>query len=217
MPTREMPGASLFNVSSIFPKIENSMSENPVTLRPGRARLSTAPDAIGSLVTATTIGIERVQFRQDRNDTITDDNNDVGIQRDEIRGIGPHQIQVARGPMFVELNIAALGPSQPCQFLPESPNVGLRSRITFREGHQDANPPHLTGLLPPRRERPSGVAPPTSVMNSRRLIGTLPRRGSNPIISWDENCVVQRRTMGRPMPVLGLGRVKTFQHRVRPL
>jgi hypothetical protein len=36
------------------------MSENPVTLRPGRARLSTAPDAIGSLVIATTIGIERV-------------------------------------------------------------------------------------------------------------------------------------------------------------
>src|SRR5262249_13841897 len=62
MPTREMPGASLFNVSSIFPKIENSTSENPVTLRPGRARLSTAPDAIGSLVNATTIGIERVNF-----------------------------------------------------------------------------------------------------------------------------------------------------------
>src|SRR5262245_52826528 len=62
MPTREMPGASLFNVSSIFPKIENSMSENPVTLRPGRARLSTAPDAIGSVVNATTIGIERVNF-----------------------------------------------------------------------------------------------------------------------------------------------------------
>jgi hypothetical protein len=62
MPTREVPGASLFNVSSIFPKIENSMSENPVTLRPGRARLSTAPDAIGSLVNATTIGIERVNF-----------------------------------------------------------------------------------------------------------------------------------------------------------
>jgi hypothetical protein len=48
--------------SSIFPKIENSMSENPVTLRPGRARPSTAPDAIGSLVNATTTGIERVKF-----------------------------------------------------------------------------------------------------------------------------------------------------------
>src|SRR5262249_59909013 len=57
----------------------------------------------------------------------------------------------------------------PCQFLPESPNVRLRFRVTFRVGHQDANPPHLTGLLPPRRERPRGhraaerrdeVAPP---------------------------------------------------------
>jgi hypothetical protein len=32
----------------------------------------------------------------------------------------------------------------------------LRFRVTFRVGHQDANPPHLTGLLPPRRERPRG-------------------------------------------------------------
>src|SRR5207247_1741034 len=94
------------------------------------------------------------QLRQDRNDTIADDNNDVRIQRNEIRSVGPYQIHVARRPTLVELNIPALGPSQPCQFLPESPNVRLRFRVTFRVGHQDANPPHLTGLLPPRRERP---------------------------------------------------------------
>src|SRR3981081_3191007 len=60
---------------------------------------------------------------------------------------------------LVELHIPALGPSQPCQFLPESPNVRLRFRVTFRVGHQDANPPHLTGLLPPRRERPRNRRP----------------------------------------------------------
>jgi hypothetical protein len=49
MRTRVMPGAISFRISSIFPNIENSMSENPVTLCPGRARLSAAPDAIGSL------------------------------------------------------------------------------------------------------------------------------------------------------------------------
>src|ERR1700751_4224148 len=114
MPTREMPGASLFNVSSIFPKIENSMSENPVTLRPGRARLSTAPDAIGSVVKATTIGNRTSQLRQDRNDTIANDNNDVRIQLNEIRSIGPHQIHVACRPTLVELNVPALGPSQSC-------------------------------------------------------------------------------------------------------
>src|SRR5262249_51520890 len=94
------------------------------------------------------------QFRQDRNDTIANDNNDVRIQRNEIRSIGPHQIHVARRPTLVELNIPALGSSHPCQFLPESPNVRLRFRVTFRVGHQDASPPHLTGLLPVRRERP---------------------------------------------------------------
>src|SRR5215831_10392760 len=135
MPTREMPGASLFNVSSIFPKIENSMSENPVTLRPGRARLSTAPDAIGSVVNATTIGIERVNFVR-TGDTIANDNNDVRIQLNEIRSIGPHHIHVARRPTLVELNVPALGPSQPCQFLPESPNVRLIFRVAFRVGHQ---------------------------------------------------------------------------------
>src|SRR5262249_13524685 len=62
-------------------------------------------------------------------------------------------IHVARRPTLVELNVPALGPSQPCQFLPESPNVRLIFRVAFRVGHQDANPPHLTGLLRPRSER----------------------------------------------------------------
>src|SRR5262249_44985196 len=94
------------------------------------------------------------KLRQDRNDTIANDNNDVRIQLNEIRSIGPHHIHVARRPTLVELNVPALGPSQPCQFLPESPNVRLIFRVAFRVGHQDANPPHLTGLLRARRERP---------------------------------------------------------------
>src|SRR6516165_12194411 len=116
MPTREISGASLFNISNIFPNIENSMNENPVTLPPGCARLSTAPDAIGSLVIATTIGMERVNFVRDWNYTIPLTNNDIRIQCDEICSIGPHQIQVVGGPALVEFNVAALGPSQPCQF-----------------------------------------------------------------------------------------------------
>src|SRR6201984_2114647 len=59
------PAILSYAISSFCPTSADglhSMSENPVTLRPGRARLSTAPDAIGSLVNATTIGIERVNF-----------------------------------------------------------------------------------------------------------------------------------------------------------
>src|SRR5262245_28348066 len=63
-------------------------------------------------------------------------------------------MHVARRPTL--LNVPALGPSHPCQFLPESPNVRLRFRVTFRVGHQDANPPPLTGLLRARRQRPRG-------------------------------------------------------------
>src|SRR5262249_7029557 len=59
----------------------------------------------------------------------------------------------ARRPTLVELNVPALGPSQPCQFLPESPNVRLIFRVAFRVRHQDANPPHSLGLLRARRER----------------------------------------------------------------
>src|SRR5262245_27815059 len=153
MPTREMPGASLFNVSSIFPKIESSISENPVTLRPGRARLSTAPDAIGSVVNATTIGIERVNFVRTgmtRSPTIT---MTFGFSSTRFAASA---LTISMSPVVVELNVPALGPSQPCQFLPESPNVRLIFRVAFRVGHQDANPPHLTGLLCARRERPSG-------------------------------------------------------------
>jgi hypothetical protein len=32
--------------------------------------------------------------------------------------------------------------------------VRLRFRVTFRVGHQDADPPQLTGLLPPRALHP---------------------------------------------------------------
>jgi len=53
------------------------------------------------------------------------------------------------------LNIAAFGPSQPCQFLPENLNAGLKFRVTSREGHQDADPPHAPGLLRLRYHRPS--------------------------------------------------------------
>jgi hypothetical protein len=94
------------------------------------------------------------QFCQDWNYTIPQRNNGIRIQRDEIRGIGPHQIHVVRGPALVELNIAALGPSQPCQFLPERLNAGLNFRITLRKGYKNSDPPHPIRLLCTRRKRP---------------------------------------------------------------
>src|SRR5262249_8586238 len=93
--------------------------------------------------------------------------------------------------MLIELNIPALGPSQPCQFLPESPNVRLRFRVTFRIGQQDTNPPHLMGLLRAGRERPSQgraadqrdeLAAPHSITSSARAssVGGMGDSGRQP-------------------------------------
>jgi len=45
----------------------------------------------------------------------------------------------------------------------------LSFRIVCGKVHEHADPPHPLALLRPRRERPCGPAPPSSVMKSRRL------------------------------------------------
>ena len=106
------------------------MSENPVTLRPGRARPSSAPDAIGSLVNALH-GYERVNFVRIGNDTIVNDNNDVRFQRNEMRRYRPStKSMFAVRPTLVELNISASDhPSRANP--PESPNVEIEIPHSF--------------------------------------------------------------------------------------
>jgi hypothetical protein len=48
MATWEVAGTICFNVSSHLPNIDSSALENPVTLPPGRARLSIQPTPTGS-------------------------------------------------------------------------------------------------------------------------------------------------------------------------
>jgi hypothetical protein len=74
------------------------------------------------------------QFHNDRNDTIADNQNDVRIQFNESGGIGSHHIHVVRGLTLVELDIAVVGPTQPCQFLPSDVNVKFDVvRIALKE------------------------------------------------------------------------------------
>ena len=49
--------------SSHFPAISDWFGENPVTFPPGRPRLATSPDFIGSAGPMATIGIREVAFR----------------------------------------------------------------------------------------------------------------------------------------------------------
>jgi hypothetical protein len=57
---RITPGAICLSISGHFPLRLNSNCEKPVTLPPGRAKLSTNPVATGSPETGNTIGTVRV-------------------------------------------------------------------------------------------------------------------------------------------------------------
>ena len=73
------------------------------------------------------------------------------------------------GPAVVDPHVAAVGPAQLLQRLQERRDAGLAFRIVRGHVHEHADAPHALGLLRPRRERPRRRAPPSSVMNSRRL------------------------------------------------
>ena len=51
------------------------------------------------------------------------------------------------------------------------------SAIVRGDAHEHADAPHPLALLRARRKRPRAAAPPSSVMNSRRLIRSPRRRG----------------------------------------
>src|SRR5262245_8858213 len=52
------------------------------------------------------------------------------------------------------MEIAALQPSEPTEFLSKFHKPRAAFRIAFSEAHQHADPPHRFALLRPRRERP---------------------------------------------------------------
>src|SRR5262245_36554975 len=65
-------------------------------------------------------------------------------------------MSASRREAIVQMDVAALRPSEPLKRLPESREPLLQFRIALREGYHHANPPPLVGLLRARRERPRG-------------------------------------------------------------
>jgi len=63
-------------------------------------------------------------------------------------------MSASRREAIVQMDVAALRPSEPLKRLPESREPLLQFRIALREGYHHANPPHLVGLLRMRHERP---------------------------------------------------------------
>jgi len=69
--------------------------------------------------------------------------------------MAPHHIHIVGGPTLVELNIAAVRPSQLCKLLLECVNTGFALVITLGERHYDCDAPHTLGLLRAHSQRPS--------------------------------------------------------------
>src|SRR6266446_3582054 len=106
--TREVPGAICSKISNILPMTENSKEENPVMFPPGRARLLTQPVPTGSPPLGNTMGTELVFIISHRNDAATKRKNDIRLQLQKARGVGPNEIHSISRPMLVELDVAAL-------------------------------------------------------------------------------------------------------------
>src|SRR5262245_56129988 len=117
--TRVTLGATSLSSSSHLAPMPYSNDRKPVTLPPGRAKLSTKPppDRIAGLREHDRHGAGRLQQR--RYDGAASSQDDVRRQRDQFRRISASALRVARAPAQVNANIASVGPAQLRQRLRE--------------------------------------------------------------------------------------------------
>jgi hypothetical protein len=65
-----------------------------------------------------------------------------------------HALDVEPSPPIVDRNVSAIGPPKFCKLLLEGSDP-QSSLLVLHTRNQNADPPHRTGLLRPRRQRPS--------------------------------------------------------------
>ena len=109
-----------------------SNSMKPVTLPPGRARLSTKPAPTGSATIANTIGTVRVACSNGPTVALPGQ-DDVRRERDQFRRIFANAVGIARAPADVDPHVAADRPAQFLQPLQERRDAGLSFRIVGGE------------------------------------------------------------------------------------
>jgi hypothetical protein len=104
--------------------------------------------------------------------------NEVGLKRHEFLREPFHQLDVSRRPSNVDLDVAALHPSEIPKLLPKRRHRGLPFRIALAGRRQDADSAHPFGLLRTGRnrprhgrsaEQPGELAPPHGASLSPRL------------------------------------------------
>ena len=139
----------------------------PVVLPPGRARLSTKPPPTGSAIT-NTIGTVRVACCSAAYESATGGQDDVRRERDQFGGVFLRMRSAS--PAAQRVSIRTLRPRsspalQPCRMRDSGPALLDCPRL----GHKHADAPHALGCCA-RAASGHAAAPPSSVMNSRRLV-----------------------------------------------
>src|SRR5262249_25000612 len=82
--------------------------------------------------------------------------DDVRVRGHQACCVRPHARHIVGGPTLVELNIAAFGPSELCDLLPQRASTNFIFGIALSIRHDNPHAPHSACVLCPSRERPRG-------------------------------------------------------------
>ena len=151
------------------------------------------------------------ELHQYRNDPPAGSNDDVRIGCHQTCRFGPHPIHIVRGPPFVELDIAAVLPTQFFELLLKCPNAGGELGIALGVRHHNSNSPHPSGLLRARRARPRGCGAAEKRDEIAPPHGLLPRAEDHAVhveryrIFKQALCSASQMGLSCPSRVISLG------------
>jgi hypothetical protein len=127
----------------------------PVTLPPGRAKLSTKPCATGSVTIANTTGMVLVSRRSAITDGVASARITSGRKATSSDAAVRNRSAInACCPAIVEADVVALSPTKLLESGSKRLEQRLKFRVAFRSRHQHADAPHPPVLLRPHRARP---------------------------------------------------------------
>ena len=112
VPARARRGAISLSIASHFPAMPASYCNTPVRFLPGRAKLATKPEPIGSETLTKTIGIVRRFLLQCRCDGRCVRNDDVWLQGHQFFRKRIVLVAATGREAIVDTDVAALKPSQ---------------------------------------------------------------------------------------------------------